>query len=512
MRNVPPRTTPEPAPEPAPPPRAEAPFPSRQALRPRADPARRGTGPDLGAVALAALLVALAIGVGSAVQHEHGTLRVNWPPFYAHWAPHVGPGSAVAVLVAVAVVAWGPSLAARLPWQRLLLTTWATAMAWTWSLALIDGWQRGAARRLTTRYEYLREIGRFDDVGAALRGFTDHILLGSPDHWVPHVAGHPPGAVLTFVGLDRAGLGGGAWAAAWCVTAGASAAVAVLVTVRALADEERARAAAPFVVAAPAAVWAGVSADGYFTAVAAWSLALLALAATRKSRAPRATALAAGLLFGLTCYLSYGLTLYALLAGAVLVAARTARPLPYALTGAALVALAFTLAGFNWWEGYRLLTERYYQGAAAIRPYGYWVWANLACTAVVVGPATVAGLRRALTRAPGAVGGLRRSGGPRRSDSPQGNGGPRRNGDAHKVPPGRAGAYRLVVLVLAALLTLLVADLSGMSKAETERIWLPFAVWTLPAAALLPRRGARAWLSAQTALALLVNHLLLTGW
>jgi hypothetical protein len=316
---------------------------------------------------------------------------------------------------------------------------------------------------------------------------------------VPHVAGHPPGAVLTFVGLDRAGLGGGAWAAAWCVTAGASAAVAVLVTVRALADEERARRAAPFVVAAPAAVWVGVSADGYFTAVAAWSLALLALAATRKSRAPRTTALAAGLLFGLTCYLSYGLTLCALLAGAVLVLARTLRPLPYALTGAALVALAFTLAGFNWWEGYRLLTERYYQGAAAIRPYGYWVWANLACTAVVVGPATVAGLRRALTRAPGAVGGLRR-------------GSLAWNGEAKEVTPGHAGGYRLVVLVLAALLALVVADLSGMSKAETERIWLPFAVWTLPAAALLPRRGARAWLAAQTGLALLVNHLLLTGW
>ncbi|WP_425575975.1 hypothetical protein [Streptomyces axinellae] len=468
---------------------------------------RTGIGPDLWAVALAVLLVALAIGAGSALQREHGTLRVGWPPFFARWDPHLGPGSAAAVLLAVAVIAWGPPLAARLPWRRLLLTAWATAMAWTWSLALIDGWQRGAAQRLTTRYEYLREIGRFDDIGAALRGFTGHILLGSPDHWVPHVAGHPPGAILTFVGLDRAGLGGGAWAAAWCVTVGASAAVAVLVTVRALTGEERARSAAPFVVAAPAAVWVGVSADGYFTGVAAWSLALLALAATRKSRAPRATALAAGLLFGLTCYLSYGLTLCALLAGAVLVLARTARPLPYALTGAALVALAFTLTGFNWWEGYRLLTERYYQGAAAIRPYGYWVWANLACTAIVIGPATVAGLRRTLAGVPGAVGGLRRGG----TRMPSHRNGP---GDVHGTPPddGPGSTHPLVLLVLAALLALLVADLSGMSKAETERIWLPLALWTLPAAALLPRPGARGWLCAQTALALVVNHLLLTGW
>jgi len=69
---------------------------------------------------------------------------------------------------------------------------------------------------------------------------------------------------------------------------------------------------------------------------------------------------------------------------------------------------------------------------------------------------------------------------------------------------------RLAVLVAAALLALLVADLSGMSKAETERIWLPFAAWLLPSCAFLS--GPRAWLAGQAVLALLVNHLLLTGW
>ena len=69
---------------------------------------------------------------------------------------------------------------------------------------------------------------------------------------------------------------------------------------------------------------------------------------------------------------------------------------------------------------------------------------------------------------------------------------------------------RLALLVSAAVLALLVADLSGMSKAETERIWLPFAMWLLPACAFLTR--PRTWLTAQASLALLVNHLLLTGW
>lgn len=70
------------------------------------------------------------------------------------------------------------------------------------------------------------------------------------------------------------------------------------------------------------------------------------------------------------------------------------------LLGALVVPTAFTLADYNWWEGYRLLVERYYQGAGGLRPYSYWVWANLACTTIAAGLATVAGLRRAAAGAP----------------------------------------------------------------------------------------------------------------
>lgn len=59
---------------------------------------------------------------------------------------------------------------------------------------------------------------------------------------------------------------------------------------------------------------------------------------------------------------------------------------------------------------------------------------------------------------------------------------------------------------------MIAADLSGMSKAETERIWLPFTLWLPATAALLPARDHRGWLAAQACVALLVNHLLLTGW
>ncbi|TGN79569.1 hypothetical protein E5083_08105 [Streptomyces bauhiniae] len=434
---------------------------------------------DLYAAAAAVLLVTAAVLVGRHIQDAHHTLFVHWPPLFADWDPHLGPGTPAALILAAAGVAYGPTLAARLPWRGLPWVAWAASAAWIVSLALVDGWHDGIAGRLTTANEYLQVIDRFHDIPATLRGFDGHILAGVPGNWPAHVAGHPPAATLTFVLLDRIGLGGGGWAGMWCVVLGASASAAVLVAVRALADERLARRAAPFLVLAPAAVWMGASADAYFAAVAAWALACLALALTRRSLL---WAAASGLLAGLTGYLSYGLTLIALIGLAVLVLARAdlrARPLlvlPF-LAGLAVVPVVFALYGFNWWTAYHLLVTRYYQGVGGTRPYGYWIWANLACAAIITGPATAAALPRT-------VGSL-----------------------VHRVD---RSATRLALIVCAALAALLIADLSGMSKAETERIWLPFAVWLLPACALLPR--PRAWLAAQVTLALLLNHLLLTGW
>ncbi|MBW1602050.1 hypothetical protein JJV70_07975 [Streptomyces sp. JJ66] len=426
------------------------------------------------AAGIAVALFATAAILGHRVQDRDGTLRLGWPPLYANWAPHVGPGTPAALAVAVLVVGYGPTVARRLGPHALAWTTYGASLAWVFSLALVDGWHRGIAVRLTTKYEYLRSVPEITDIGFTLREFTSRILMDAPDNWPAHVAGHPPGALLTFVWLDRLGLGGGGWAGVFCVVVASSAAAAGVVAVRALAGLDLARRAAPFLVLAPAAVWLGTSADGYFTGVTAWAVALLALAATRSVRRPWLAALGSGLLFGWTLYLSYGLALMAVVGVAVLVAARDARPLPWVLLGAAPFVIVFTLAGFWWLEGYLTLHERYYQGAAGIRPYAYYVWGNLAAQVVSVGLAGVAGLRRAAARA--------------RRPSP------------------------VVILVAGAVLALLIADLSGMSKAETERIWLPFALWVLPAAALLPRSCHRWWLGAQAGVALAVNHLLLTGW
>lgn len=76
----------------------------------------------------------------------------------------------------------------------------------------------------------------------------------------------------------------------------------------------------------------------------------------------------------------------------------------------------------------------------------------------------------------------------------------------------RALPTAAAVLVAAGSAAVLLADLSGLSKAEVERIGLPFGSWLVVACALLPRRRMRGWLAAQAVLALAVNHLLITVW
>jgi hypothetical protein len=128
---------------------------------------------------------------------------------------------------------------------------------------------------------------------------------------------------------------------------------------------------------------------------------------------------------------------------------------------------AFLAAGFNWLEGLDATRELYSAGVASRRPYGDFLVIDLAAFALAVGPAAAAGL-------------------------------------------GRLRDQRVWLLAGAALVALAVADLSGMSRGETERIWLPFAPWMLIAAAAL--RGARGWLTAQVALGLMLQAGVRSPW
>lgn len=399
-------------------------------------------------------------------------------PLFGWWNAHVGWGTLAAIPIAIGVAWWGPALARRLSWRWLAASTWLTSAAWATSLALIDGWHVGFSQRLTQNGEYLVEVPGVTDIPAMLRGFAARILDFQPDSWATHVSGHPPGVLLVFVWLDRIGLGGGAWAGALCVAVGSSAAMAILFALRALGNEATARRAAPFVALAPAAIWIAVSADALFAGVAAWGLALLALAATRSARSPAFIALGvgAGVLLGFGIFLSYGLVLMGLPALAILLVARSYRPLLVAVPAALAVVGVFALFGFWWFDGYQLVHQRYWQGIANNRPFAYWGWANFASIACALGVAVPAALARVF--------------------------------NWQKLRMREA----VNVIAVACVIAIIIADLSRLSKAETERIWLPFEVWLLATPALLPVRSHRFWLIAQAAVALLINHFILTDW
>jgi methylthioxylose transferase len=397
------------------------------------------------------------------------------PPLHGLWDPKLfGPGTLPAVLVALLGWRYAVDLAERLPWRALLATSFAASLAWLLSLALVDG-TSGLSRVLGNPYEYLGSARAVGSVHALLEGYVARIPIDSPDAWPTHPAGHPPGALLFFVALVRIGLGGDLAAGLVVTVLAATTCVAVLTTLRALDAEAWARRAAPFLVLTPAAVFMAVSGDAVFGAVAAWGLACLALSTRRLL-----WAVPAGLLLGYVVMMSYGLLLVGVAAVAVLVAGRAWRPLPVAAVTALAVVLAFAVGGFAWWEAYPVLVDRYWDGIAKDRPAAYWAWANLALLVVSAGPVLLSGLAYA-------AGVLR---------------------DA----TSRRAARPVLLLAGAGVAMVALADGSGMSKAEVERIWLPFVPWLTLSFALLPDRWRRPALVVQMLTALVVQHLFNTAW
>jgi hypothetical protein len=231
--------------------------------------------------------------------------------------------------------------------------------------------------------------------------------------------------------------------------------------VREVAGEARARRAVPFLVLSPIVLWLAVSADAATMGVAAIALALLLSATGRTGRRADGLALGGGLAFGATLLLSYGLTVLAVLPVVVALRRRRLRVLVLGAVGVLVVGVAFRLAGFDWFAGLRATVEQYRVSVARFRPQSTFWLIDLGAFALALGPAVGPGLAR-----------LR--------DRPT------------------------WILVGAALLAVALADASGLSKGEVERIWLPFAPWTLVACSSLTDENvegasARAWVALQVA-------------
>jgi len=413
--------------------------------------------------AWAAIVVAGHL-IGGVLYDRDPLVRVGAPPLVGSYDVRIGLALLPALALAAAALAWAPALARRLRWGSLLAAAWAGAGAWAVALSFSDGLDAIAAP-LRTRYEYLAAVPAVVAPGRFLDGFVT-ALPGYPTH----VKGHPPGMVLLLWLLDRAGLGGAEVAAALVIGAGAIAAPAAMIAVCAMAGEAAARRAAPYLVFAPAAVWIATSADALFAGVAAAGIACFALAAARprEQRAPAAAlGLLAGIVLGGALMLSYSVAPLGAIV-LVLAAARRAWPaLAAATVGVLLVLGAFAALGFVWVEGLRTTGDLYAGGVASRRPHAAFIVINLAAFGLAIGPAAAAGLGRLRER----------------------------------------GVWLLAGPMLAAIA---IASLSGLSKGEVERIWLPFVPWILVATAAL--RPSRGWFAAQLALGLALQAGVRSPW
>ena len=425
-----------------------------------------GTGATIGAlVAWVALVVVSRVWGLAVVRDAPEPIFVDAVPFYGVWELELGlPLLVAAVLVAVAVLVL-PHAADRLGWGALLAVVAAAAVAVSIALAAVepppDTWHNveGDYGQFT---HFVDEKGP----GGFLRDYTDDQLS-----YPTHLSAHPPGMTLLLWAEDQVGLGSTAGRIATVMAGVAAAAVAMAVAARELAGEDFARRAAPFLVVAPAAVW-HTNADVVFGGIALGGLALLVLACGRRGRASDWRALLGGALLGLSLLFSHGLALMALPALAVVVHRRRLRPALLA-GAAALAVVLLPLAWGYWWIAGLSSTKTVYDlNLARVRPYGYFFVANLAAFAVAVGPATAVALTRLRSR----------------------------------------GAW---VLVAGGLAAVLAADVSGMSLAETERIWQPFMPMVLVAGGALAvgraSRG-RGWLGLQAVVTVLLVAWLRSPW
>lgn len=412
------------------------------------------------------VLVGVAIVWGEHVVEIGHRLRIHAPPLSGDYRDRSGTVLLLPITIAVLVVAYGPMLSRRLRWNTLLGLAMVIAIGWAIALGLNDGWAGLTSPLL--RGQYLRTVPIVGNPLTFVRGFTDHLA-----QYNIHTQGHPPGMVLILWALAQVGLSGVGSNLALVLIGGAASIAAALVALREVAGEAAARCAAPFLVLAPAAIWWS-SGDAFFAGVAAWAVTLVVLATGRPEREGDRLAICGGLLFGIAAMLSYGLVLLAVLPIVVAAARRRRRPLLVAAAAAAIVLLTFLAAGFSWFAGLEATRTQYFAGVASRRPYSYFVLGNLAAFALAVGPAAAIGLAWLRDR-------------------------------------------RVWLLVGGILLVIAIADLSGMSKAEVERIWLPFVPWLLLATAAFVGSRARsgrvqALLVGQAAVAVVIQAAVRSPW
>jgi hypothetical protein len=417
-------------------------------------------------LAVGTLLIGLTHGWGRWLQARGHRMAVNAPPLTGNVDPLVSWWSVPAITVAAGAVGGADRLGHALSWRRLLWASFVAALTWSVALALWDG-TGGLTRSPAAAVDYLAALPMIDGVGAFLRA-----LIADTQTFPVHVQAHPPGMVMILLGLERAGVATPAWVAAMEHLAAASSVPAMLMVLRDVGTERVARAASPFLAFSTIAI-AWSSGDAVILGISAWAVTMLVLATSHTGSRSHILAAAGGLLAAAALSSSYGVVLLAIVPAAVAWHRRRPGPLAIAAIPIAVALAVAAAAGFWWFDGLTATRAAYAESLARVRPYSYFLVANIAALAIAIGPAVWVGLLRMRDR-------------------------------------------RLWVLAAGALAAIVIADLSGLSKAEVERIWLPFMPWIVAVAGTSFADGTsemrRGWLGLQVCWTLLVQSLVRAPW
>ncbi len=422
----------------------------------------------VGCVALAAAAI-VAYGSVEAERYEKVEIkiRLGFGPLVGERDVRFGWRTLPVIMLAAAVVIWGPRVARWLSWKWLAAVTSLTTAVFTVALAATDN-TTALLEPVVDKTEYWQALATAPPAGEFVDTFVERIQSYSV-----HLRGHPPG----FTALLLVGRGVGI-TSPWAVAAlswlcAGLAAGAVVISVGRLAGRRAARTVAPFLCVAPYAVWAGTSADAVYMAVAAGGICCLTVAATGEQSTRRRWAWAAlsGLLFGLLLFGTYGGAMVGPIALAVIIATRRWTLIVPAVLALGVVVALWAWAGFWWFDGFFATKQQYWWGSAQFREPKRFAVFNIAALLVAIGPAVA-------------------------------------------VSFGLLKRARWAWFVGAALLSVTISNASQYTKGEVERIWLLFMPWlTIAVVALAARRRiAQAALAAQAATAIVLQTVLVSKW
>jgi methylthioxylose transferase len=413
---------------------------------------------------------ATTVATGLSVRAAGGRLGTALPPFVGPWAPRLGALAAVSVAV-LAIGTFAAPLAARRLRSPLAFAAALFVLALAFGLALnlarsgTRGWyaifDTGPQGSFEAKWEYLP--------GLPALSYGAHFFLDRFAELVPalpvNVAGHPPGLLLT---LHALGIRSPRAMAALCIGTGALTAPLAYDLGRSLGDEERGRTAGLLTAFAPSLLLFGVTSADYLYATLGAAAACLLVRQRAAARGAGAALLAVAAFFS---WLLLAIAAWAALVVLVREGGRRAAQLAAAC---ALAVLALN-GGLAAWTGYdpigalRSTHAVYGNSLASVRPYAFWAFGSPTAWLVMLGlPTAVMALRSLSRRDPAAL------------------------------------ALAAIVVAAAVL---------GFTKAETERIWLPFVpLACVAAAASIDLGRVRPLLWALAAQALAVELLFYTIW